>query len=640
MALHDAGGYSGNVGRPLGGVFVPPSYGITFFNKMLDTPLSAVGLTSETPNLYEYEEELGSTNLKYSRVLHFSVTDGGTGKKIQDDLYVPYIDSVAASGFTSIFTTKPLVEVINPRFTQVAPNIFIMYFFSNFTTKNLPDDGVYTDDPKYLRRMVEFSTNAPNALDGKSPSGLSAPLPNNRNYYTDGAPVDSKPKIAFMSALLRVFPASVEVSSSSASSSVEKKVYIIAEKPFIITWVGYRFSLDNNPPLLVNKTQSVEWSLNKSTSNSLDDDAVNDSPPRQIPYHHLISRINTVMYGGYAGINFYTRPIHDIYDQVLNHGFRRYVGTYPYELINRSWYYLGYPFYRKLKSIGFVQEDNEGLYPAGSYGPGTQEHYTPFQKHYAIIELNGPDFRSFSSSSSSWFPSYNVFIPAIDMWGSDKPEFWRYYWQVCGSGSSTSSIGYTVLGTIPQCDSSCNFALYFPFQIGTGTQNFQIWENNQWTNMQLTFGINYIGSTSVSYIQTNHGNARGGGANGFSPGVLTGRYAWNGTDQGPWSCSVVSGDATGGSITVDYQGDGYWYGTGCINGVEMYAKIEKRPYGYYGNEGFRYWVTYGLLTTQDIELDIVWQGFKVNDIYVQGIYERHYALGDDTEETLEVSSVL
>jgi len=503
MALHDSGGYASNIGRPQGEIFIPPSYGVSFFDKMIDTPLTAVGLTSEVPALFSYTEELGDANLEYSRVLHFNVTDASTGVTVQDELYVPYIDSTTVSGKKTIFTTKPLVEVVNPRFVNMAPNLFVMYFFSNFTSASLPDGNIYNDDPQYLRRMVEFSTNQPDQLDGNIPFGLSAPYPNDRNYYVNNPPIDETPRTAFLSCLIRVFP---------AESNSSEKTYIIAEKPFIITWIGHRFSLDNHPPLLVNKTQLVEWALDKTTSDSLDDDAVNDSPPRQVPYHHVISRINTVMYAGYSGINFYTQPIINLYDLALDHYFEvEGVASKSFDMYSHG---------RKLTSIGIQQRDETSL--------GSSD-FSPFERHFAVVQIDMDDFRHYSSSSTAIPPSYNVDIPtSVNIMGNDKPDFWSNYWDEC---------------------------------------------------------------SPISY----------------------------------------------GSITVDFKSDGTWYGDGCIGGIQMYAKLEERPYGYYNTARAKFWLTFGPLTSLDEELDIVWQGYNVDGVIGNGSYNRYYSLGDNTPNTITVT---
>jgi hypothetical protein len=521
MALHDEGGYASDVGRPLGQIFVPPAYGITFFNKTIDAPLEEIEITSEIPALFEYEEDLGDPNLQYSRVLHFNISDSSTGKLLQDDTYVPYINITEVSGDKSKFKIKPLVEVMNPRIVELSPNMFVMYFFSNFTSDELPEENSYTDDPQYLRRMVEFATNDPDELNNKIPPDIEeAPYPNDRNYYVDDTPRDKTPRTAFMSCLLRVF--SVKTGDPAVS-----KTFVVAEKPLIITWIGHRFALDTHPPLLVNKVQSIEWTTDKEdTDNYLNEQAANSEPPRQIPYHHLISRINTVMHNGYAGINFYTKPITDFYDLALDHVFRKNGVASK----NFDFYANG----RKLKSIQTIQEDAEQM--TGSSTTDVVSDYSPFQRHFSILEIDGdlPSVLPSSSSSSSSEPSYTIEIPgSIDVRGDDKPEFWSSYWDVCDEDAPAG---------------------------------------------------------------------------------------------------------VGGDIIVSYEGDSSWYGEECIDGITMYAKLERRPYGYYENERLKFWLTIGPKTDSGVELDVVWQGFKVEDTSPIGFYTRYYSLGDGTPSSIEVTA--
>jgi len=512
MALHDEGGYASNVGRPLGQIFVPPAYGISFFNKRIDAPLVASNIVSDVPALFEYEEELGDPNLEYSRVMHFSVTDSSTGKVIQDELYLPYINLAEISSEKTRFHTKPLVEVVNPRITKLSPNLFVMYFFSNFTSDELPDDNAYNDDPQYLRRLVEFATNDPDELDNKIPPDIeAAPYPNDRNYYVDDPNEDSTPRIAFLSCVLRVFNANIDGTD---------RIFVVAEKPIINTWVGHRFALDSHPPLLVNKVQSVEWAADKVASDSLTESSVLDDPPREVPYHHLISRINTVMYPGYAGINFYTKPITDFYDLALDHIF---------DVAGES--SKKFDFYahgRKMKSLGVKQEDSP------TKGDPVVSDFSPFERHFGVFEVDVTRYDSSSSSTAE--PSYEVVIPgSMDVRGSDKPEFWSYYWDVCDEDAPA---------------------------------------------------------------------------------------------------------AQGGEIIVDFDvSKGLWYGNECIDGITMYAKIEFRPYGYYGNKRQKYWLTIGPKTVTGSELDVLWQGYRIENEDAFGEYTRYYSLADSPLDTITVNEV-
>jgi hypothetical protein len=554
--LHDDGGFASYVGRPLGQIAVPPTYNVVFFNKMLDAPLEKLNLTSVTSTIV-FDEQLGDTNVKYERVLHYYITDRATGKVVAGPRYVPYISSWTGAGAVTTYTLKPLIEVNNPRFVKASENVFMSYFFSNFTTAALPDSQ-YTDDPRYLRRLIEFASNEVDEVFGNSPSGLSDPLPNNKNYAYSTVPNDNTPRIAFLSALMRMFV--VKMTEGSSSASPTDTIALLFEKPQILTWVGHRFALDFHPPMLVNRTQEVRWASSKASSDLLDPDAVDDSPPRQIPYHHVVSGLESIMYPGYGGLNFYTKPIHEIYDVALDHVFQ--IGG-DYQKV----YNIYTDTNRRIESIGIRQKNLEGLWKESSSSAGvyidpfefectscqgsssscvehtiTNSVFSPAQRHFIVIEIDMDDFRNFSSSSSSSsfsYPEYDVIVPpSLDPRLPDKPSWWSEYWQECGSG--------------------------------------------------------------------------GGGAS--------------------------SGGGVGGIVRVEHDGL-RWYGSACIDGVVLYATIEHKPFGYLNEAHDRYWLTIGVKSAFDVDLDLLWQGYWLEFENPEGDYVRYWALAESAPDTITVQEV-
>jgi len=107
--------------------------------------------------------------------------------------------------------------------------------------------------------------------------------------------------------------------------------------------------------------------------------------------------------------------------------------------------------------------------------------------------------------------------------------------------------------------------------------------------------------------------------------------------QDYWDVCGSSSSASGGDITVDFISDGSWYGEACVDGIQMYAKLEERPYGYYNSERAKFWLTIGPITLTGIELDIVWQGYKVLGTMGDGNYTRYYGLGDETPTSITLS---
>jgi len=312
--LYEEGGLSSYIGRPLGMVSIPPSYNITFFNKTMDNALAKLNFVSES-TLSEYREDL-SISTAYTRVLHFNVVDTITGNSVAQPYYVPFVDNTVIENGKSIINVKPLVEVIDPTFIQNKNSEIVMYFFSNFNYEGLTGSSVsaiYNDESNFLRRTVEFATNNADSIHLGSSSSNTIPQFNNKNLYADGFPEDDKPKLGFLSCFLKI---------GQVLIGDKVKMFVFAEKPRFITFIGERFNLDFHPPMLVNGIQKLEWAKDKAASDNLDNNAINDNPQRQVPYHHLINGIETVMSPGYAGINFKTKPINDLYDKSLDHIFQ------------------------------------------------------------------------------------------------------------------------------------------------------------------------------------------------------------------------------------------------------------------------------------------------------------------------------
>ena len=94
--LHTDGGLASNDGRPLGSIFIAPSYTVTFYNKTLDAPLTKVGFVAASPYAI-YNEGLGDANVAYSKVLHYTISNATTGQLVNDFTYAPYIDSYSKS---------------------------------------------------------------------------------------------------------------------------------------------------------------------------------------------------------------------------------------------------------------------------------------------------------------------------------------------------------------------------------------------------------------------------------------------------------------------------------------------------------------------------------------------------------------
>jgi len=315
---------------------------------------------------------------------------------------------------------------------------------------------------------------------------------------------------------------------------------VIFEKPRVLTWVGHRFGMDSHPPILVNTTQEIEWAENKELSDDLDQEAVDADPIRQVPYHHVIDGIESVMYPSYGGINFKTKPIHDVYDKALDHIFQiegDYSKTFKFESKN------------SIRSLGVIQKDIQDLSFDTFDCEGIQDDvhtpssisssgFAPARKHFAVFQINMDNpYISTPSSSSSIGSTFKVEVPgALDPRLDDKPEFWSYYWDECGAGASASS-----------------------------------------------------------------------------------------SSSGPIGI--------GGEIEIDET----YYGEGCINGITLWAKIEAKHYAYIDGVKDRLWLTIGLKTSFNVDLDILWQGYFLSDRnQINGEYKRFWGMGDDCPDIITV----
>jgi hypothetical protein len=537
-AVDTDGGFASNIGKPLESILIAPSYTITFYNKTLTAPLEKTNMSSQVDD-FVFDEKLSNgpsssstssdDNVKYGRVLHYTISDSITGKTVSDLTYAPFINSSSQGGGVITYETLPLAEVINPRFVEVEPSVYLMYFFSNFSTNKLPDSE-YTSDPKYLRRIIEFASNEIDEVYGNA-STEPYPLPNNLNYADPDLSKDSTPRIAFLSSLVRLFPA---ISNGALRSM------LIFEKPRVLMWVGHRFGMDSHPPILVNTTQKIEWAENKELSDDLDQEAVDADPIRQVPYHHVIDGIESIMYPSYGGINFKTKPIHDVYDKVLDHVFQiegDYSKTFKFEGNN------------SMRSLGVIQKDIQDLSFDSFSCEGIQGEiqtpssisssgFAPARKHFAVFQINmdNPYTAMTSSSASEINSSFVIQVPgALDPRLDDKPEFWSYYWDECGAGASASS-----------------------------------------------------------------------------------------SSSGP--------TGIGGEIIIDGV-----YGEGCVNGITLWAKIEAKPYAYINGVKDRLWLTIGLKTSFNVDLDILWQGYYLSTVNeINGEYKRFWGMGDDCPDIITV----
>lgn len=382
------------MGRSYSPIDSSVSYKFSFFNETIQYPLEPLEF-SQGGGIYEYEEDLTSVqNKAYDRVLHFYMTSGGSGAYFEGPFYVPYISEVTVVGLKTKFILKPLREVINPRLQKLENDVWVMYFFTNFT--ETVDE--YTDDPSLMKRMLEFATNFPSdVLSGTSPTPTEtrrAPEDNTLNYYVEGEPAEiDTPRCALCSCIIRLsdFEIRIPPKGSSSSARVVKIKYPIAEKPKIVNWIGDRFTSDFVQPLLVNSTQRIEWSSNKQETDTLDEDATLFYPQRQMEYYNIINKIEAKMYPGYTGLNLGARPIVDIYGDSLYHVFVINVdGTdkyflevdpdsifeSPYNISSYSWEHSAIP--TEMNEPGLIVEDD---YTENTPSAKTKTHYIVMRLH-------------------------------------------------------------------------------------------------------------------------------------------------------------------------------------------------------------------------------------------------------------------
>jgi len=703
--LHSDGGFADYIGRPLGQVAIPPSYNIVFFEKTLDASLNSMQITSLTSTIV-FNEEMGKPNVKYGRVLHYYITDRATGEIIAGPRYVPYIDSWSTSGEVTTYNIKPLVEVINPRFVKASDTVFMSYFFSNFTTHRLPNNE-YTDNPKYLRRLIEFSNNNVNRVFSSSSSSF--PIPNDRNYAIDSAPEDTTPRIAFLSSVMRIFVVQLVENGSSSSSPIQT-IAVLFEEPNILTWVGHRFALDFHPPMLVNKIQELKWAGSdlsssssyplKELSNHLNQDAVNDSPPREVPYHHVVSGLEAIMYPGYGGLNFNTKPINDVYDVALDHIFQ-VEGKYEkiFDIYNNS-----ERTNRKIRSIGVKQINEETItlgsvisgkaYTSDNTGGNAPPPYLPSRIadgdvntyingfSYIIVDLGEGNERTLRYAKV-YLPDHTarIYVGVMYFYGSN----------ISNSGPWTR-ISDRIYPSMPE--GYPGWSDYITVNNNTAYRYYRLYSNlygnqtrrqiNEWQlfedlpnftcrncdgSSSSCAGPEYTITTSgfspaqrhFAVFQINMDDFRGfGGSSSSSSSSSSSDYIYNydvivpgaldptTSDKPYWwpfyweECGspASSSGGVGGIIRVEYDENKLkWYGEMCINGVVLYATIEYKPFGYLGEPYEKYWLTIGVKTSFNVALDLLWQGYLLKYGNAIGEFKRFWALAENAPDTITVEVV-
>ena len=326
--LHTPGLLTDSIGRPLVSIDVPPAYTMSFSNVTIGNPIEEMGFSNNS-SLSVYIEELSadnSPNIKYDRVFHFWTMDRAAPGRKFGPYYVPYIHkleekNIAGKDVTE-YTLRPLREVINPRFMKLTDDLYVMLFFSNFSTNLLPNDE-YTDDVNFLVRMPEFATNYPqNILFGQRPTTqpgqIVKPTDNVPYYYASASSESSKfignPRTALLSCIIRMGILEVnDIQEDEPKGNRVERLYAICEKPTIVDWVDTRFTHDSYPSYLCNRVQEVNW----VDTDKIDGEKLLESPSKQIPKHHVVSGIESIMYPGYVGYDFDTVPINHVYDNSL-----------------------------------------------------------------------------------------------------------------------------------------------------------------------------------------------------------------------------------------------------------------------------------------------------------------------------------
>ena len=108
-------------------------------------------------------------------------------------------------------------------------------------------------------------------------------------------------------------------------------------------------------------------------------------------------------------------------------------------------------------------------------------------------------------------------------------------------------------------------------------------------------------------------------------------YYWE--ECGPQLSSSSSG-GIGGEIIVDGT-----YGEGCVNGITLWSKIEAKHYAYIDGIKDRLWLTIGLKTSFDVDLDLLWQGYFLSSReQISGEYKRFWGIGDDCPDIITVEN--
>ena len=509
--LHLPGKLTEYTSRPLVTIDVPPAYTMGFANITIGSPIAEMGLLTNN-DLVSYIEELEyeeSPLLKYDKVFHFWILDRAAPGRKFGPYYVPYIhaseEKVVGEEITTEMTLRPLREVINPRLVKLNDDLYEMFFFSNFSTNELPDDE-YTDDANYLIRTSEFSTNFPQRiLSGRSPDtdSIIVPRDNTDYYYPDGnATFVGNPRFAALSCLIRINILEInDVYEDNSIGETVSRLYPICEKPRIIDWIDYRFIRDSYPPLMCNRTQSIDWLPSEEITNN----AVLDTPAKQIPENHIITGIESKMYPEQIGYDFKTRPINDLYDNSLIYVLQiKRVGEvdphsaeYAFDYDNFrpdatkikikkiEWKTLTQPYINiKRRKFGEAINDpyaysyieDEYRYPFDN--PNTDTHFVILYIEYETVMSATLQYFLCSSSSSCDFSNCDCCYEEYEL--TFDYEFDRYTLPGASSCSDTTSISGTA--TLDMVRSEfCTFASSATFDSGDGFEATAIMTLNNLT---------------------------------------------------------------------------------------------------------------------------------------------------------------